>query len=281
MKQAFALSLMILMIGCKEPVNQHGRIWVGMGIAEGCTSASWNTKVPLVKDSKIAGLMLDLTLDPSKPGPAAGYQYYLPHPLDSVVRQLKQENIAYGIRIIWKQDSTPMTAKRLNNWFTDLSGLLLRTNKYPPEWIMFQGEWINRSWREGALRGFMGMMRTSWTEFEGDIWLTGTGPSPIFSGERKEATAQGWVNLVEGFTDASSVSALRSSTGDQTNAATTSMRILSIAPAWSGYYWRIEQWLTKGEGLVSVSDLFLSGEACGLSISAGDLNRIQAFLSVN
>lgn len=281
MKQTTTLVILALLIGCKEPINRNARVWLGLGITEECASESWREGLEILSEENLVGLMLDLRLDPTQPGPAAGYQYYLPHPLDSVVLQLREHKLPYGIRIIWQQDSTPISDKRLTNWFTDLSGLLLRSSKYPPEWIMFQGEWTKESWHEGALYDFIGMIKPGWKEFGGKIWVTGAGRSPIFSRREKAETVDGWVYQVEGFTDESSVSALRSSTGNQTNAATTSMRILSIAPAWSGYYWRIEQWLTKGEGMLSVSDLFLSGEECGFSITSKDWDRIQVFFAMN
>ncbi len=281
MKQTAALVILTLLIGCKEPVNRNARVWLGVGITEDCASETWTDGLEILSEEKLVGLMLDLRLDPGQPGPAAGYQYYLPHPLDSVVIQLRKEKLPYGIRIIWEQDSTPITDKRLTDWFTDLSGLLLRSSKYPPAWIMFQGEWTKKSWHKGALNGFISMINPGWKEFEGKIWVTGKGQSPVFSPGKESNTADGWVHQVEGFTDESTVSDLRSSTGNQTDAATTSIRILSIAPAWSGFYWRVEQWLTKGEGLVAVSDLYLSGDECGLNMTRKDWNRIRAFLSAN
>lgn len=279
MKQVTALFLLMLLVGCKAPINHQARVWLGLGITEDCTSGAWKDGLALLKEDNVAGLMLDLSLDSRQPGPAAGYQYYLPHPLDSVIQQLRKYKLPYGIRIIWKQDSTPISDSRLTDWFTDLSGLLLRSSKYPPEWIMFQGEWTKKSWHEGALNDFIGMVKPGWKEFDGKIWLAGKGRSPIFSPKKEDKTADGWVYQVEGFTDETNVSQLRSSTGDQTNAATNSMRILSIAPAWSGFYWRIEQWLTKGEELVSVSDLYLSGEECGISLRTSDLEKMIKLLS--
>ncbi len=279
MKQTVALVILSLLIGCREPVNRNARVWLGLGISEKCTSDSWNQGLTRLSEDNVVGLMLDLRLNPAQPGPAAGYQYYLPHPLDSVVVQLKKHQLPYGIRIIWDQDSTPISDSRLTDWFTDLSGLLLRSSKYPPEWMMFQGEWTNKSWHNGALNDFIGMVKPGWKEFEGKILITGEGRSPIFSADTWNNTADGWVHQLEGFTDESTVSSLRSRTGNQTDAATTSMRILSIAPAWSGFSWRIEQWLTKGEGLIPVSDLFLSGDECGLALTGKDWERIQAFFT--
>lgn len=279
MKQIVALVILTLLIGCNEPVNRNARVWLGIGITEECNSKSWKNGLEILSKKKVLGLMLDLKLSPDQPGPAAGYQYYLPHPLDSVVTHLREEKLPYGIRIIWDQDSTPISDKRLTDWFTDLSGLLLRSGKYPPEWIMFQGEWTKKSWHDAALNDFIGMIKSGWKEFDGKIWLTGKGQSPIFSPGEENNTADDWVYQVEGFTDESTVTSLRSSTGDQTDAATTSMRILSIAPAWSGFYWRIEQWLTKGEGMVAVSDLYLSGAECGISLSTSDLENMIKLLS--
>lgn len=279
MKQTAVLVILTLLIGCKEPVNRNARVWLGLGITQKCTSESWKNGVEMLAQNEVTGLMLDLRLDPGQPGPAAGYQYYLPHPLDSVVIQLRKHNLPYGIRIIWEQDSASISDKRLTDWFTDLSGLLLRSSKYPPEWIMFQGEWTAKSWHQGALNDFIGMIKPGWKEFEGKIWITGKGQSPVFSPGTESNTADGWVHQVEGFTDESTVSDLRSNTGNQTDAATTSIRILSMAPAWSGFYWRIEQWLTRGEGLVAVSDLYLSGAECGISLNTSDLKKMIQRLS--
>lgn len=278
MRQIYICLLFFALSSCTSPINR-GRIWLGIGVTDSCRSSSWQAGLSNVADSDIHGVMLDLSLDPAIAGPAAGYQYYLPHPLDSVIQVLRKEKLPYGLRINWVQDTTAMSSNRLNNWLTDLSGLLLRSSDYPPEWIMFQGAWVQKDWKKGALGGFMRMMRSGWKEFEGNIWLSGTGRSPIFSSANRDTTADGWVHLVTGFPDEERISAIRSSTGDQVTVATTSIKVLSEAPAWSGYQWRVEQWLKADEGLAPVSDLYLTGDACGLTISQKEIERIQSFIS--
>lgn len=123
------------------------------------------------------------------------------------------------------------------------------------------------------------MIKPGWKEFDGKVWLAGKGRAPIFSKNEAGEGADDWVYQVDGFTDESKVGNLRSSTGDQTDATTISMQILSIAPDWSGFYWRIDQWLTDSEGLIAVSDLYLSGTECGISISSSELEKITKLLS--
>ncbi len=272
----------LLLSACTPSPDTSGRIWVGVRLAKDCHTHTWVPRLPSIQDIGLTGLMIEVAVDPADPGPAGGYQYYLPHALDTLIPKLNKAQIDYGIHIELLDDTTKVSYDRLEEWFTELSGLLLRSSSYPPQWLMFSGPWTKDGWRSDALRGFIQNARSGWKPFQGEIWFAAERlPAPGKQDNAKPAP-DAWVRSIKGYPtkkDISSLRAIRSFHKTDKDPEPMPFRVLHSSSSWAGVQGRIKQWMTPANTTHSPEDLFLSGTVCDFPLSDKEVRKLRKWLA--
>ncbi len=273
--------VLVAMVGCrKAPLSNQARIWIGVDLHDTCRMSTGVNRIPALQSGGIFGLMINLAIHPESKQPTAGYQYYLAHPMDTLVKRLSKHQLPFGVRITLAHDSIPIPISRIDDWFTDLSGLLLRSSAHPPSWILFSGPWVEEGWKKDALKAYIRSIRSGWDEFEGEIWLE----SPESDKREVKAPAKGgnpdaWVQSIQGFPSEQHITQIRQSFRHDPRWG-RSLRVISLAPSWSGMFWRIEPWITEQEGLSVPGDVLLSGAPCTLFPPDKELEKLRARLRI-
>lgn len=258
----------LFLTGCRQDLRQGAQIWLGIELDRSCIVSDWEDEVADLQHSPITGLMLEVSLDPSLPGPAAGFQYFQPHPLDTLVNRLKDSGVPYGIHLAWTKEESPVPLSRLDAWFSDLAGLLLRTDEFPPEWLLFSGPWTSPTWKNGAVDSFIVMIREGWTAFDGSIWKSQSDPARLW----QDSSSVQSVLQVEGLAGPEEIYGEQPDTIGVFRPYT---RVLHSSPEWTGYHWRIQNWLGVDPDSTDIRDLFLSGAECGFPLMEDDHSKIR------
>ncbi len=270
-----AISLTLLFLNLLSPDSaSETRVWTGIRLNDNCQSHQWLYRLEELPNAGLAGIMIELVVDPQDPGPAAGYRYYLPHPIDTFVRVLNKQQIPYGIHTILLPEKDTISDERLQDLLTDLSGLLLRSSPYPPQWLLFSGPWTDSAWHRGAFLTFTNSIRDSWEPFEGPVWFA----SPLRLTADSLSPPDDWVWQHTKWLSKKTVAALRTELITSDTLMQPMVRVLSQGPAWAGMAGRVRPWIKPGKRTAPIADLFLSGNPCQFPFEDREMRKVEGML---
>jgi hypothetical protein len=105
----------------------------------------------------------------NEPTPPA-FRYYDPLTIDSLVKTTGDAGIPYGLAFrLQNSRNFPDEKIDFHLMLTDVSGILLRTEPYPPQYIVFLGLWTENTEGQSLLSGFVESVRTDFPAFKGQI----------------------------------------------------------------------------------------------------------------
>ncbi|MEM6763384.1 MAG: hypothetical protein AAF824_04270 [Bacteroidota bacterium] len=154
----------LLVYSCSpRNVKKNTPISIGITLDEGCDSTSIQRTVGVLSDLNAATLVVDIPFQVEELQSfenASAFKYYETHPLDYLRAILKKDSIDYQLSFSLDNPTQKSTASvSLGDYFTEISGILLRSKSYLPSRIFFYGEFFLDTASISAMNQFVGQIR--------------------------------------------------------------------------------------------------------------------------
>lgn len=173
---AFLGSLTILLaMACTTPTERLGvPVMAGVYLNESCHAQPIIESLEEVKKLGLDGIVIEVPFELSNRHTGSDFRYYETHAIDTLVKYLQEDSVAYSIAFPLENPSNyPLARARIEHYLTDLSGILLRLASYPPDNIIFSGIWMNPDFHQNDFHRFLDELKTSFEVFNGNIVFAG------------------------------------------------------------------------------------------------------------
>ena len=157
--------------GCQPKLERKGvPVWVGISIGEDCEAKNFIAQKEVFKYFPLAGLQIEVPLEVNGSENAGVIKYYEDHALDTLVRYLRIDEIPFSLAFNLENPRN-VSLERIDwkKYFTSISGILLRTFEYPPQQIIFMGEWVNPQLPDSFLTAYIDQIDENFEPFKGEI----------------------------------------------------------------------------------------------------------------
>lgn len=168
------LSLFGIVMGtlsCSVNLERPGvEVWMGLTVDKHCSASNVIQDTTLNREYGISGWLFEFPFFIAEPDRESTFRYYETHLLDTLLPVLQADSIPYGLAFdLQNPKDFSTTYTRIDEYLTDVSGILLRTKDYAPDHIIFMGEFIHPEIRNTALQNFVDQLREELYQFDGSV----------------------------------------------------------------------------------------------------------------
>ncbi|MDX2246278.1 MAG: hypothetical protein SF052_05860 [Bacteroidia bacterium] len=173
--RALLLLLCIFVFACtSHPELQNVPVFAGVTIDQNCGSSVVIDNLDTYKEFKLKSWLIEFPFTLSARHTGSDFRYYEIHTIDTLVNVFKAEQTPYILSFpLENPQNYPLKNARITHYLTDVSGILLRTNEYPPSAVVFSGIWMDPAFHGEDLKRFIAELKTSFEVFSGDIIFAG------------------------------------------------------------------------------------------------------------
>ncbi len=154
-------------------------IWGGTVMDNSCSLEILLHNIQSYKRYQLSGWMIEVPFYITQNPHTSDFRYYETSLLDTLMPLLKRNNIRYGFYFSLHNPNRLSTRKvNISDYFTDISGILLRAEDYPPSRIGFGEGFLDKELIEDALPRFVFQIKLEFPSFEGKI-VYGSSPDDL------------------------------------------------------------------------------------------------------
>ncbi|MEM8899661.1 MAG: hypothetical protein AAGC85_16220 [Bacteroidota bacterium] len=166
---------LLLLASCSQwNVRKDVPVGIGITLDEGCDSTSIQNTVASVKELNADVLLVEIPFQVEELQSfenASDFKYYESHPLEYLLEMLKEDSISYQLSFVLENPQRKSTDQvNLGDYFSEISGILLRSNAYKPFRISFYGEFFQDDESILALNKFVQQVREAIPSVQGNIY---------------------------------------------------------------------------------------------------------------
>ena len=157
--------------GCDSPPERQGvPVFAGISLTEACNVDHLIAGLSVYEQFGLKGWVLEFPMLMHPVEEASDFRYYEKHTLDTIIHILKTKSYPYTLAFNLENPKSYTTGSiNLTNYLLDISAVLLRTQSYPPEQLIFMGEFLNTDLMEDKLPVFIKNIKSELDGFKGEI----------------------------------------------------------------------------------------------------------------
>ena len=163
--------LWVGLVACSSSLERKGVPVMGGISSQGeCSTAGMYKDLDAYHQFGLDGYMVEIPITIDLFTEGSDFRYYERHAVDTLNQVFMQRQIPYSLAFNMENPrNVPLRKVNIEHYFTDVSGILLRTNNYPPQKIVFMGEFLNSKVVGNKLKPYIELLKKEFEAFQGDI----------------------------------------------------------------------------------------------------------------
>lgn len=172
--------LIFLFTNCTDPLErQNVPIWGGSVFNKSCSQQILIENIQYFKEFGLSGWMVEIPFYVTQSSHTSDFRYYESSLLDTLLPVLEKTKIDYGLYFSLNNPDKLSTRKvNISDYFTDISGILLKAKTNLPIYIGFGEGFLASDLTEMALPNYIDQIKKEIPDFKGKF-VYGTFPNQL------------------------------------------------------------------------------------------------------